>query len=214
MNMFVYMGICGSVVLLTIVISGISSYRRFKAEYEAELDMDISLEQMLASEDRIRAFLNENHIRPGAPIQDIATALHIADGGVESGLEGRARLSTPDADGKMLVKFRRGLSKEEMRFDFAHECGHRINKDPIPATRPDGCGKPEIEQLADYAGAALLMPLEKVYADLEGAQYRGSGPRKRIKIIQKLCAEYGVNRMIALRRVKEVYAIKAMPIST
>lgn len=213
MNTLVYWGICGLAVLLTIVVSGILSYRRFKAQYEEALSMDITLEQMLASENRIRAFLTKNQLCQEASIQDIATALHIVDGGVESGLEGRARLSTPDVDGKMVVVFRQGLSQEEMRFDFAHECGHRINEDPIPATRPDGCGKAAVEQLADYAGAALLMPLDKVYADLEKAQYRGSGQRKRIKIIQKLCIEYGVNRMIALRRVKEVYAIKAISTS-
>lgn len=213
MNVLVYGSICCSVLFLTIILSGVISYKRFKSQYEEELSMDISLEQMCALEEKVGKFLREQKIVPGAPIHEIAAALHIVEGGVESDLKGRALLSPPDADGNMVVLFRRGLSQEEKYFDFAHECGHRINGDPIPATRPEGCGKSEVEQLADYAGAALLMPLEKVYVDLEEAQYRDSGQRKRIKIIQKLCVEYGVTRMIALRRIKEVYAIKAMSTS-
>ena len=163
---------------------------------------------MRMSEKKIADFLNKNKLKPGESIQIIAKALNVVEGGVKTEIPDRAQLSEPDPDGNMVVVFKNGLSEEERRFDFAHECGHRINHDPTPATRPEGHNKPEVEQLADYVGAALLMPVDFVYSDLTAYNYKNSSPRKRVMIIRKLCSKYGVSEMIALRRVREVYLLK------
>ncbi len=106
------------------------------------------------------------------------------------------------------VFFKDGLSEAERTFDFAHECGHRINHDPTPQTRPDGYNKPERDQLADYVGAALLMPIETVYSYLIENNYKEASVTKKGALIRELCAKHGVSEMIALRRVKEVYILK------
>ena len=194
--------------IATIVSTFFSSYRTAKKEYLQKLKLDISVDQMIQSEDRIAEFLKANNLKPGETIEVIADRLNIVDGGVQDGLTGRAWLSSPDKDGKMTVVFKRGLSKEEHLFDFAHECGHRINHDPTPATRPEGYNKPVAEQLADYTGAALLMPLNEVYEFLTKNNYRESSKRQRQMLIRNLCKQYRVTEVIALRRIKEVYIVK------
>jgi len=61
---------------------------------------------------------------------------------------------------------------------------------------------------ADYIAAALLMPLDAVYNYLEENQFRTASPRMRIKIAKKLCKTYGVDEIVALRRIREVYMVK------
>ncbi len=208
MSAQVYLLILGVVISVTAVVSLFVTYYTIKKEYKKKIKLDISVEQMLLSEKRIADFLQKHGLEPGTSIQNIAEALHVVEGGVENELSGRARLSEPDADGKMTVIFKSGLSEKERLFDFAHECGHRINRDPTPATRPEGSNKSEIEQLADYVAAALLMPLESVDRYLTEHDYENSSRRKKVILIRDLCKKYGVSEMIALRRVKEVYVIK------
>ena len=100
------------------------------------------------------------------------------------------------------------FSNEEKRFVFVHEIAHLVNGDAIPVTRPDGFNKSKVEQLADYTAAALLMPLEPVYNYLIEHSYKQSLPQKRVVIIHELCKMYDVTEVVALRRVKEVYALK------
>ena len=83
-----------------------------------------------------------------------------------------------------------------------------INGDSAPLTRPLGRNKPMIEQLADYTAAALLMPLDEVYDYLEKNGYQKATKRRKIELVCKLCKTYEVTEMIAVRRIKEVYAIK------
>lgn len=64
------------------------------------------------------------------------------------------------------------------------------------------------DQLANYVGAALLMPIDQVYAFLEENDFKGASTRKRIKLIDQLCKRYDVSRITALRRVEEVYSVK------
>lgn len=193
---------------ITAIISSVVTYRTMTRAYSKKVKLDISPEQMRMSEERIADFLEKNNLEPGESIQTIAKALNIVEGGVKDEISGRAWLSEPDADGKMVVVFKNGLSEEERRFDFAHECGHRINHDPTPATRPEGYNKSEVEQLADYVAAALLMPVDSVYDYLMMHNYKNSSSRKRVVLVRKLCSKYGVSEMIALRRVNEVYILK------
>ena len=208
MSSQVYLLVFGTGILIAVIASALVSYNVMKNRYERELQSDISVEQMILSEKKVAEFLSENQIKPGESIHIIAKALNVVEGKEMSGIKDRAILGEPDASGKMTVDFRQGQSEEDLLFDFAHECGHLINNDPAPATRPEGHNKSEIEQLADYVGAALLMPLESVYAYLTENDYIGASSRQQIKLIQALCEKYGVSRMIALRRVKEVYAVK------
>lgn len=208
MSSQVYLLILSVTISFTVLISAFVTYRTMKKEYRKRIELDISVEQMLLSEKKIAAFLKNSKLKPGESIHVIAKALNVVEGGVENNLSDRARLNNPDSSGKMVVVFKSGSSKEERLFDFAHECGHRINLDPTPATRPKGYNKSEIEQLADYVGAALLMPLDDVYDYLVEHDYRNGSRRKKVALIRNLCAQYGVSEMIALRRVKEVYVIK------
>ena len=77
-----------------------------------------------------------------------------------------------------------------------------------PLTRPLGKNKPKIEQLADYTAAALLMPLNQIYQYLELNNYQSASKGKKKKLVRELCEVYEVSEIIAVRRIKEVYAIQ------
>ena len=98
--------------------------------------------------------------------------------------------------------------EKDKSFAFAHEVAHLLNGDEVPATRPSGRNKSEIEQLADYTAAALLMPLDAVYNCLEKKNYSKISVNKKTKVIRELCSEYRVSEVIVMRRIKEVYALK------
>lgn len=197
------------IVFIFVSIFSILTTRSFiKKDYQEKLKSDITSSQMRESERKIKQFFTENNIQVGEPISKIAEILNVEQGGIEIGLQGQAHLSEPNNQGKMIVTFKDGLSKEEKLFVFAHECAHLINHDAVPNARPTGRNKPLVEQIADYTAAALLMPLDAVYEYLTHNNYINLSPRKRIVIIRKLCKEYGVTEIIALRRVKEVYELK------
>lgn len=208
MSIQIYLILLFSIILIAIIFSGIISYLFFKKKYQKLLCADISREQMLTLEERISDFLNENNMKPGESIQKIAKALNIVEGGIQSGIHTRAKLSAPNESGEMVVVFKTGLDEKERLFDFAHECGHRINKDPAPVTRPEGYNKDECEQLADYVGAALLLPLDSIYNFLQEHKYTESSRRKKRSLLKKICEKYGVSEIIALRRINEIYIIK------
>ena len=104
--------------------------------------------------------------------------------------------------------FKEGLSGETKRFVFAHACAHLINGDTAPLTRPLEKNKPKVEQLADYTAVALLMPLNQVYQYLELNNYQSASKGKKKKLVRELCEVYEVSEIIAIRRIKEVYAIQ------
>lgn len=208
MSVQIYLILFFSLIFVTTIVSGIISYYLFKKEYQKRLSIDISIEQMLELENRISDFLNHHNMKPGEPIQKIAKALNIVEGGVQNGIHSRARLNEPNESGEMVVVFKTGLNEKERLFDFAHECGHRINHDPVPVTRPEGYNKDECEQLADYVGAALLLPLDNLYKFLQDHKYIERSRREKRNLIKKICAKYNVSEMIALRRINEIYIIK------
>lgn len=68
--------------------------------------------------------------------------------------------------------------------------------------------KPKVEQLADYTAVALLMPLNQVYQYLELNNYQSASKGKKKKLVRELCEVYEVSEIIAIRKIKEVYAIQ------
>lgn len=74
--------------------------------------------------------------------------------------------------------------------------------------RPIGYNKPQVEQLADYIAAALLLPLDSVFDFLMENNYKELSARKKVLLVHQLCKRYEVTKMIVLRRIKEVFAIK------
>ena len=61
---------------------------------------------------------------------------------------------------------------------------------------------------ADYTAVALLMPLNQVYQYLELNNYQSASKGKKKKLVRELCEVYEVSEIIAIRRIKEVYAIQ------
>ena len=53
-----------------------------------------------------------------------------------------------------------------------------------------------------------LMPMDAVYTYLEKNHYRDASPRKRVKLLRTLCRIYNVDEIVALKRTREVYAVK------
>lgn len=170
--------------------------------------MDIEIEKMRQMESKLAAFYEKNGISPGTDLEAIAQILKVTWGKGSDNIKSQAVLSNPDKRGIREVTFKEGLSQKTKRFVFAHECAHLINGDSAPLTRPLGRNKPMIEQLADYTAAALLMPLDEVYDYLEKNGYQKATKRRKIELVCKLCKTYEVTEMIAVRRIKEVYAIK------
>jgi len=78
------------------------------------------------------------------------------------------------------------------------------------AERPEQITKPapSEDQIVNYMAGALLLPLEPVYEFLEEKQFRTAAPKERIRIVEALCKTYNVDRVLAFRRIHEVYTIK------
>lgn len=210
MSIQVYLGIFIIIMLLVPIVSTIITSRTIKREYEQRVKIDISLEKMRELEKNLEHFFEENNILEGQSIWEIAKILKISLDNCENRISGQAQLSEPDKNGNMIVTLRKGLTNEEINFALAHECAHLINNDPLPVARPSGQNKPEVEQIADYTAAALLMPCDSVYKYLVENRYKEVSSRERVILIRKLCQTYKVSEVIALRRVKEVYALKQM----
>lgn len=208
MDFQTYLILFGIVIIVASVASVIVTYRQSSAYYKKALEPDITLAQMRNSEENITKFLRENNLTQGASIQSIAEVLHVHQGGEDDRLDVLAQLSQQDENGNRTVTFKTGLTPEEKTFNFAHECAHLVNRDTVPATRPDGHNKPPVEQIADYTAAALLMPLDEVYCFLQDKGYQKMSSRKRVKTLRTMCKKYGVSKVIALRRVDEVYKLK------
>lgn len=208
MNPEIYLGVMSVVCLGALVVSLIVSRKRVKDELAVAIKEDITSEQMKEAEQAVKRFLSEKNIPYNSSISVVGAALNIREGETVERILGQAHLSSPDENGIMFVTFRKGLSQQERTFAFAHECGHRINHDTVPIDRPAGKHKASAEQVADYVAAALLMPLDSVYDYLEKNDFRTAPPRMRIKITKNLCKTYGVDEVVALRRIREVYMVK------
>lgn len=203
-----YLIIMFVICIVTFIISFLVNQRRLKEELTVAVKQDISIIQMKNAEEKVSYFLSKNGIHPGESISIIGRALNVYEGDEDDRISSQAHLSSPDENGAMVVTFRKGLSKQERTFAFAHECGHIINEDDAPIDRPDGKHKSETEQTADYVAAALLMPLDDIYAYLIENKYQDTTPQNRVRLTKVLCKRYGVSKVIALRRIREVYVLK------
>ena len=209
MTAIIYGTVMGVIAFISIVTSLIISKYVLKDDYsEKELKLDIPVESMIELEGNVSDFLEKNNMVPGVPIYEIAKKLNIERGEIVKNQKNQAYLSKPDSNGKMIVTFTDGLTQEEMTFAFAHECAHQVNHDSVPIGRPTGHGKSRREQNADYTAAALLMPIENVYNYLVESDYKNASTRKKVKVIKALCKRYRVSDIIAIRRIREVYAVK------
>lgn len=208
MTTVVYITLFVLIASVTIISSYIVSKKVYLDEYSKKIKLDITVEQMVDAENRIKCFYLENNLPSNASIWEIAKKLHIKDGGIDNQLTQQAHLSEPNLQGDMVVTFKNGLNVTRKIFNFAHECAHVINNDPQPIDRPDGKNKSFTEQLADYTAAALLMPINEVYDYLVEKKYNQLSPKKRVVLIKALCQQYEVSEVIALRRIKEIYEIK------
>lgn len=179
-----------------------------RMDYAIKIKPDISIYEMVKLEENLSKFLSENNLKPGASIWKVARVLKVIDIGAVGDIDSRARIYEPGPNGNTTVVHSRGVPDSERLFDFAHELGHRINRDPLPADRPHGHGKPKMDQLADYTGAALLMPLEHVYQFLIQNNYESASNRKRVSIVRKLSQKYHVSEITTIRRINEVRKIK------
>lgn len=210
MNAQVYLITVVFIIVSVSIISAIVTFKLTKENLKKQIKLDVTFEQMMKSENNISKFLEKNKLNTGESIESIAKILNVEKGGIEKDLNEQAFLKEVDKEGRKIVVFKAGLSEKEERFVFAHEIAHLLNGDPIPVTRPDKHNKEQIEQLADYTAAALLMPLEEVYNFLNDNCYTRVSAKKRVAIIHKLCSKYEVTEIIALRRVKEIYELKQL----
>lgn len=207
MSVQLYLGAIGVTVIVVFLLSMLS-YRGFRNDFNEKVKSDITLKEMQTLEQRIKQFMNEYNLHDNADVFQIAEVLNVRQGGNEKGLCTQACLKNGNRSGEKIVVFKEGLSEKERHFVFAHELAHLLNGDTIPVTRPNGRNKARIEQLADYTAAALLMPMDEMYDSLKKCNYLTLSGRQRTIIIKKFCQKYNVTEIIALRRVKEVFALK------
>lgn len=209
MTIHTYFLTLGMVIIFSLIVAAcILGY--LVTDYKDRIKTDISAEEMLQLEKELAVFLNENNLRENSSIWDIAKVLNVRVEQDSLDTKERAKVTGPDENGYMHVSHSFRVPKNERLFDLAHECGHIIKGDQIPAGRPAGYDKPQEEQLADYLAAAMLMPRNEVGQYLQENNYLHSDSKKRVAVIKGLCKRYGVSEIIALRRVKEVYILQNM----
>lgn len=210
MSVQLYLVIFVLITFLTLIFSSVTTYSVMKKDFQNKIKLDVTLEQMIESENRISKFCIDNNIKAGEPLSKIAKILNVEQGGMDRSISGQACLKEVGVSQKKVVVFKNKLSEKEKNFVFAHEIAHLLNGDSIPVTRPNGRNKSEREQIADYTAAALLMPMDAVYHFLIQNNYINSTVKERKKMLYMLCNQYHVTEMIVLRRIKEVCAVKQL----
>ena len=208
MSSLIYLAVVLTATLIAVLSALVLTPDVLRKDFDSQIKLHVSVKQMKNSEGRIKKFYDDRGLSSEATIYEIADVLNGVEGGIDDTLAERACLCEPDHNGKMVVLFKKGLTKEERKFDFAHECAHLLNGDPIPSTRPGGHNKPKLEQIADYTAAALLMPFDRVNEFLIKNEYLKADKNKRYTLVRKLCQIYGVSEIIVLRRINEVLILK------
>lgn len=204
MSIELYLSITSIVIIVITIVTGLEIRKTSKEINE----VDIELKDMCNMENTIASFYKKNNLKPETSLEEIAKVLKVTWGNGSQDIQSQAVLCEPDKNGVRKVIFKEGLSGETKRFVFAHECAHLINGNTAPLTRPLERNKPKVEHLADYTAAALLMPLNRVYQYLELNNYQRVSKGKKKRLVRELCKVYEVNEIIAVRRIKEVYAIQ------
>lgn len=110
--------------------------------------------------------------------------------------------------GKPVITIRRGLNKRRERFTLAHELGHYLLQKEMLGTvdqslyRGLSTNRSELaeeEKLANLIAAEILLPSQVLHADFDAACPLAS--------ILKICRSRQVSRVMALRRVADVYGL-------
>lgn len=208
MERYVYWGVFLCLSFFVYLISAIVFRKVTLEDMLSSVKLDINLQQMIESEQRITDFLKKNDLNYGSSIWDIAKILKVEQGKEDSTLKEQANISEPDQNGISTVNFQESLSFEEKKFYFAHECAHIINGDPLPNKRPEGRNKSIEDQLADYTAAAILMPRAEIRFYLKENNYESVSTRRRVGIIKQMCRKYEVTPILALRRIKEIQELE------
>ena len=201
------------VFMCTLFLSFAFSLYAFKKVYaqkvKEELQIDISTEQMLEIEKRILSLKYDKGLDDDIDVFTFAKkAINVYEGKERRFLGGKARIKEEKDSDRKVVDYSPRLSKIDRVFAFAHECGHVINGDVIPNEKQYGHGKPEEEQLADYAAAALLMPKNTLERFIETTQFYELDTRGKRKQIKSLCRMYCVSETMAIKRLKEIQVIE------
>ena len=95
------------VVLLAIIFSITVTLRVIKNDLRKKIKLDISIEEMLSSEQKIKNFLEDNNIVDDHSIEKIAEILNVEQGGIDDELVEQACLKNKDSRGKKVVVFKR-----------------------------------------------------------------------------------------------------------
>lgn len=195
-----------SIAFIATIIATTIYYNRFeKPKRKDKLRQDITTEQMIESEKRLQSFLSAHNLEQNASLAKIAKSLNVVSQNTREKLNNnQANISEPDENGVRTVVFDTSLNEEEIRFAFAHECSHLINGDSTPAMRSNALNKPSCEQLADYMAAAILLPLNEISKALDESNFVNLNNRKKLSFIRKICTQYQVDDVVAIRRISEV----------
>lgn len=211
MNPQLYLTIFLLTGVLVVFGAVFSSRKYYKKLCKEALEVDLDVGDMIKIEQTIQQNTNIPKRKNGENTQEyiwaVANNLKIQNGGTAPIVD-QAELNEKK-DGTYQVVFQRGLSKEKCVFALAHECGHILNEDPSPSTRPDSINKPKMEQLADYAGAAILLPKKDMESFLMRNNYQSSTARQKEELIKLLSKTYGVSIPVVLRRIEEVLLINS-----
>lgn len=205
----IYFAVVIFVCMAAIAASAIYHSKVMRPAILAEVQPKLTAEQMQVHEAKISKFLASNNIEPGSSIGMIGAALNILIGETGAAIPKLAQLNYPAENGMMTVSFQTELSLSDWTLPFAHECAHILNGDSVAVVRGDVKVGPGVEDAADYTAGALLMPLETVYTFLERHDFQGASKSRRVNLVKKLCAQYGVEPAVALRRIREIYTLKA-----
>ena len=206
MDYLFYIIFASLLIVLSIIIGCVFSKKSLVAEADNKIKQDITAEKMKFLEGEISDFLRKNNLAPSASLDKVVSVLKVVEGG-EDNIGTQANLSEPDVNGYRRVIYRLGLNKYEKKFALAHECGHLINGDGSPASRLNGNGKPESEQVADYIAAALLLPKQDMEIFLNEHNYFNATRQKKIALVKNLRKKYDVEEIIVIRRINEIYAM-------
>lgn len=204
MNIQIYYTI-GIVTTVIAILYAIIAYFKYGVdEIRETVNIDINHDEMENIEQLVRQVKKEHKLDDDTPLCVFAQAINVKEGKPLKDIHTKAVINPPSDDGYMYVDYSIKLSAKEKLFALGHECGHVLNKHPIPNTLWEGRGKPEDEQIADYTAAAIIMPQEKIKNMLIGNSYCELGTKQKRKLVLKICKKYNVSESSAIKRIMEV----------
>ena len=200
----IYLVIMCVAFTFSLIASFIIYKENYIAGFKRKVTVDISVENMKAIEKIVSDTKEKYSLNDDSTLKEFANALHIKEGKIIKIKDANAIISSKQSDGYNYVDFSKNLSEIDKRYAFAHECGHVLNGDLIPNTKQFGHGKPESEQRADYAAAAIIMPIGKVERILKDMRFEELNSKEKKNIILKMTQMFQVTESSAIKRINEV----------